>query len=87
MGLAKVRRHGESVENLQSGNLQYTRGRENVCQSGVEFLIHKEIANNVTDLKTTLDGVAMIVFKLSNRYNMKIIKAYSEKLKKVYEQT
>lgn len=93
IGLAEVRRHGENLEHLQSGNLLYTRGKENVSQSGVGFLIHKEIAKNVTEFKSTSDRVAMIVLKLNSRYSMKIVQVYmptsthpDEEIEEVYEE-
>lgn len=93
VGLAEVRRHGENLENLQSGNLLYTRGKEHDSQSGVGFLIHKDIAKNVTDYKSTSDRVAMIVLQLNNRYSMKIVQVYmpttahpDEEIEEIYEE-
>ena len=93
LGLAEVRRHGEDLEKLKSGNLFYTRGKENQSQSGVGFLIHKDIANNVTDFNSTSDTVVMVVLKLNKRYSMKVIQVYmptsthpDEEIEEVYEE-
>jgi exonuclease III len=93
VGLAEVRRHGEELEILKSGNLLYTRGRENESQSGVGFLVHKELASNVTDFKSSSDRVAMIVIRLNKRYSMKIIQVYmptsahpDEEVEEIYEE-
>jgi endonuclease/exonuclease/phosphatase family metal-dependent hydrolase len=93
VGLSEVRRKGESLQQLTSRNMLYTRGTDKGGSSGVGFLVHKDLAGMVTDYKSTTDRVAMIVIKLNSKYSVKIIQAYmpttghdDKELEAVYEE-
>ena len=75
--MAETRRQGESIQQLNSGNVLYIKGNENKSQGGVGFLVHKNIARNVVEFKGASERVAMIVIRLNSKYMVKIIQAYA----------
>ena len=77
IGLAETRRRGESIKKLESGNILFTKGKNDKCQSGVGFLINKTMANNVVEFKSVSDRLAFIVIKIYKMYNVKIIQVYA----------
>ncbi|XP_041481845.1 uncharacterized protein LOC121429016 [Lytechinus variegatus] len=93
VGLCEVRRRGEHLQQLKSGHLLYTRGKEESSIGGVGFLIHKTIASNVISYKSTSDRVSQIILKISKKQTMKIIQVYlptsshaDEEVDMVYEE-
>ncbi|XP_041461759.1 protein-glucosylgalactosylhydroxylysine glucosidase-like [Lytechinus variegatus] len=93
VGLCEVRRRGEHLQQLKSGYLLYTRGKEESSIGGVGFLIHKTIASNVISYKSTSDRVSQIILKISKKQTMKIIQVYlptsshaDEEVDMVYEE-
>ena len=77
IGLAETRRHGENISQLGSGNILYTIGHEKKSQAGVGFLVHKDIAKNITQFKCKSERTAMIIVKLNNKCRIKIIQVYA----------
>ncbi|XP_041472578.1 uncharacterized protein LOC121421843 [Lytechinus variegatus] len=93
VGLCEVRRRGEHLQQLKSGHLLYTGGKEESSIGGVGFLIHKTIASNVISYKSTSDRVSQIILKISKKQTMKIIQVYlptsshaDEEVDMVYEE-
>lgn len=58
VGLCVVRRTGEQLMNLKEGHLLFHRGKENIKQSGVGFLVNKDLAKNVKRFQGESDRVA-----------------------------
>ena len=77
IGLAETKRRGEGILKLENGNILYTVGKADSSHAGVGFLIHKEIANNVIEYKSSFERVAMIVLQLNNMYKVKIVQVYA----------
>ena len=77
IGLAETRRRGESIKKLESGNILFTKGKNDKCQSGVGFLINKALANNVVEFKSVSDRLAFVVIKINTKYSVKIIQVYA----------
>ena len=62
---------------LESGNVLYTVGSDLKSQSGVGFLVHKEIAKIIIEFKSALERVAMIIVRLNSKSSVKIIQVYA----------
>ena len=77
IGLAEIRRPGENVIKLASGNILYISGTPRGGQSGVGFIVNKLIAGNITEFKCASDRVAMILVKLNSKCTLKIIQVYA----------
>jgi endonuclease/exonuclease/phosphatase family metal-dependent hydrolase len=77
IGLAETRRHGETISQLNSGNVLYTIGHEKKSQAGVGFLVHKDIAKNIMEFKGISERTAMLVVKINSKCSIKIIQAYA----------
>ena len=77
IGLAETRRRGEAIEQLKSGHVLYTVGKDNKSEGGVGFLIHKDLAANVTEYTSASDRVVMVVIQLSKKYSVKVIQVYA----------
>ena len=46
-------------------------------RAGVGFLVHKEIANNVIEYRSSSERVAMVVLQLKSMYRVKIVQVYA----------
>ena len=77
IGLSEVRRNGELLMNIKEGYLLYHKGRDDIKQSGVGFLINKEITKNMKEFPGESDRVASLTIKLNRKYNLKIIQVYA----------
>jgi len=77
IGLAETRRRGESIKKLASGNILFTNGKKDKCQSGVGFLINKSLANNVVEFKSVSDRLAFIIIKINTKFSIKIVQVYA----------
>ena len=77
IGISEVRRPGEELIELRSKHLLYSYGKEKVKQSGVGFLINKNLKDNVTGFKAVSDRVASVTIQLSKRYKLNIIQVYA----------
>ena len=76
IGISEVRRKGEGCLSLANSghNLYYICG--NTCYSGVGFLVHKNIAGNVTSFKGVSNRLVQLTVKIKGKYHMNIIQAY-----------
>lgn len=62
LGLSEIKRRGEIMMTTQKGNLLYYKGN-NLGQRGIGFIIKKEYAKEVTEIKGISDRVATLELK------------------------
>ena len=76
IGLCETRMKGEGCITLSNSghNLYYKGG--NTCHNGVGFVVHKDVAGNVTSFKGISDRVAQLTIKINGRYHLNIIQTY-----------
>ncbi|XP_063542661.1 uncharacterized protein LOC134751209 [Cydia strobilella] len=77
IGLSEVRREGEDMITLNSGNLLYFREGEQRSQGGVGFIVHKSLVNNVVKIESVSNRVACLVLRMTQRYSLKVIQVYA----------
>lgn len=77
LGLCETRRKGEAEMTLQSGNVLYYKGDENMSEGGVGFLVHKRHKDSIVQFEYVSLRVAFMVLKLNDRYSLKIIQVYA----------
>jgi hypothetical protein len=77
VGLSEVRRRGEELTELRSGSMFYYKGRENDSNSGVGFLVNRNIKNKVINYRNSGDRIAQITLQISERYRLQIIQVYA----------
>ena len=77
IGLSEVRRNSELLMNIKEGHLLYRKDRDDIKQSGVGFLINKEITKNIKEFHGEFDRVASFTLKLNRNYNLKMIQVYA----------
>ena len=75
IGLGEVRRKEESFTTLQSGHLRYHYEANN-GQAGVGFLVNKKWKDNITRVSSRNSRVAELVLRITDRYQLKIVKVY-----------
>ena len=76
VGISEARIKGEGCITLNnSGHNLYYRGGD-TCQKGVGFVVHKDVAGNVTSFKGISDRVAQLTIKVNAKYKINIIQAY-----------
>ena len=66
IGLSETRRAGESATQLASGNMLYISGKRISGQSGVGFLINRNMSSNVVNFKAVSDRVAIVIIRLNS---------------------
>ena len=93
IGLAETRRQGTNIIQLKNGNILYTVRNESKSEHGVSFLIHRDLASNVIEYKSSSERVAMVVLRLSKKYSVKIVQVYAptsahddEEIEDMYEE-
>ena len=93
VGLSEVRRPGENLIETKEHHLLFHKGKESLKQSGIGFLINKNIKDKVHELYGISDRVASLTLKLSNKFDLKIIQVYAptstssdEELETFYEE-
>ena len=67
IGLREIRRKDEKLLDIKHGHQQYYRGTSDGRNSGVGFIINKQIKNNITSFNSLSDRVASLTIKLSKR--------------------
>lgn len=72
-----MRRKGEELTELKSGNMLYYRGTRNGRISGVGFLIHKRLKDRIVKYESASDRVAKIELKISKRNKLQILQVYA----------
>ncbi|XP_072401176.1 uncharacterized protein [Diabrotica undecimpunctata] len=76
VGLSEVRRRGEHLIKIKSGDSFYNVGDDNNSLEGNGFIIHKCLQTSIVLLKKFSTRVICLTLKLNTRYNMKIIQVY-----------
>ena len=56
-------------------NMFFHKGKDDITQSEVGFLVHKDIEKNIKQFHGISDHVISLTLKLNKRYDMKIIKS------------
>ena len=91
-GLSEVRRTGENLIETKEHHLFYHKGKENYKQSGVGFMVNKELKDHVREFHGVSDRVASLTLKLASSFDLKIIQVYAptsastdEELESFYE--
>ncbi|XP_073960723.1 uncharacterized protein [Choristoneura fumiferana] len=77
LGLCEVRREGEELITLPSGNLLYYKEGERKGMGGVGFLVNKEIKDRVLEIGCVTNRVAYAKIRLSSKYTLAIIQVYA----------
>ena len=77
IGLGETRRQGEKTLQLSTGHILHTVGREKAGQSGVGFLVNKELAGNIIRFTSPTDRVVSVDIKLNKRNTLKILQCYA----------
>ena len=77
LGISEVRRKGEGMIKLQSGNHLYYKGTDTGRTSGVGFLINKNLKHKLVQTSSVSDRVATLTLQLSRRYKLHIVQAYA----------
>eukprot|EP00794_Sanderia_malayensis_P008020 gene8020-8879_t len=77
VGLGEVRRRGEGLVELQSGTMFYYKGRDNDSNTGVGFLVNKNLKKKIVSYLNAGDRVAQIVIQLNKRYRLQVIQVYA----------
>ena len=75
-GLGEVRNKEEIFTTLQSGHLMYN-SEANYGQAGVGFLVNKKWKDNITRIPSGRSGVAELVLRITDRYQLKIVQVYA----------
>lgn len=77
IGLSEVRRRGEGLLTLPSGNALHYKEREDQSQVGIGFLINKKWLTKTEVTNFISDRVAYIPLNIRNNKKMKIIQVYA----------
>ncbi|XP_072048728.1 craniofacial development protein 2-like [Amphiura filiformis] len=77
VGLSEIKRRGEELVELRSGSMFYYKGRDNDSNSGVGFLVNKNIKDKIISYRHSGDRIAQIIIQLSERYRLQIIQVYA----------
>ena len=77
IGLSKVRRPGEKLLETKEHRLLCHNGKEVLKQSGVGFLVHKDVKPKVKEFYGISDRVASVTLQLSKKFALKIIQVYA----------
>lgn len=77
IGLSEVRRNGEDLIKLNSGNLLYYRGYDDSSYGGVGFLIIGNLASLIQEVKSISTCVCFLTIYFNKRYSLKVIKVYA----------
>ena len=86
IGLGEVRRKGESFTTLQSGHLLY-HFEANNRQAGVGFLVNKKWKDNITRVFSGSSRVAVLILRITDRYQLKIVQVYAPTISHSDEET
>lgn len=76
IGLCEIRRTGEGLVQLKSGNILYYVSKDNTFE-GVSFLVHKRWVEHITATISISTRVAYIILHISKRYQLKIIQIFA----------
>ena len=60
IGISEARRKGENKTQLKSDNVNYWKGHDDRSESGVGFLINKEIVGNIINFKAINERIITI---------------------------
>ena len=77
IGISEIRRRGEHKIQLKSGNVIYWKGHDDRSESGVGFLINKEIVGNIINFKAINERIITITIRLNRKYQIQIIQVYA----------
>ena len=77
VGLCEVRRPGEELMTLQSGNTLYYREGPRPGVGGIGFIVNKNLKNAVIEINSISDRVAYLKLKLSSMYELAVIQIYA----------
>ena len=77
IGISETRRKGENKIQLKSGNIIYWKGHDDRSESGVGFLINKEIVGNIINFKAINERIITITIRLNRKYKIQIIQVYA----------
>ena len=76
IGLSKIKRTGEDLINLRSGNVFYFVNKSNTSE-GVGFLVNKKWARQTMATVAISARVAYMVVNITQRYQLKLIQVYA----------
>ncbi|XP_072043116.1 craniofacial development protein 2-like [Amphiura filiformis] len=77
VGLSEIKRRGEELVELRSRSMFYYKGRDNDSNSGVGFLVNKNIKDKTISYRNSGDRIAQIIIQLTERYRLQIIQVYA----------
>ena len=77
VGLCEVRRPGEELMTLQSGNTLYYREGPRPGVGGIGFIDNKNLKNAVIEINSVSDRVAYLKLKLSSMYELALKQIYA----------
>ena len=93
VGICETRRKGQGCLTLNNSGHQFYYKGGNTHQNGIDFIVNKNIASNVTSFQGISDGVAQLTIKINSKYYLNIIQAYlptsshtNEEVDTVYEE-
>ena len=83
ISLSKIRIFTEKLVETEEKYLFFYNGKEILKQSGVGFLVHKDLTSKLKEFYGVSDRVASLTLQLSSKFILKIIQIYVQLNSKV----
>ncbi|PIK42832.1 hypothetical protein BSL78_20302 [Apostichopus japonicus] len=77
IGLAETRRPGNLIKTPQGGHTLFTTSATSRSCNGVGFLVHKDIAQNISEYKEISDRIATLKLQINKKHTLRVIQVYA----------